>query len=92
VAVNVIVPKVCPAETVIVSREMPFVAMLPETAVPPSALYATVVPAGNTGVGVAAVEAVYDCPPVETFCTQTAPVEVVPCCILPKLIADGVIE
>ena len=78
VVVNVTEPKVCPAERVMVSSEMPLGAMLPEVAVPPSALYATVVPAGRTGAGDAAVEAVYDCPPVETFFTQTAPVAEVP--------------
>lgn len=77
--VNVMVPTVCPAVTVIASKEMPFGAMLPEIAVPPSALYDTVVPAGRAGGGLAAVEAVYDCPPVETFFTQTPPVAAAPC-------------
>ena len=91
VVVNDTEPMVCPAVRVIVSKEIPLGGILPEVAVPPSALYVTVVPAGS--VGDALVAAVYVCPPVETFFTQTAPVTVVPWGILlPKAIADGVSE
>ena len=61
-----------------VSKETAFGATLLEVPVPPSALYVIAVPVGRTGAGEAAVEAVYDCPPVETFFTQTAPVDAVP--------------
>jgi hypothetical protein len=48
-----------------------------------------IVPAGRTGAGDGAVDAVYDCEPVETFFIQTPPTTEVPCGILAKLMVNG---